>query len=116
MAEGARLLSGYRVKSSIGGSNPLLSSWNRTPSGYAPGGVRSFYAVLADGASGRTQVVALPLSRTQIEKLGKRLAATDRPSVDDLELFNELLVAHRHVLTAAVERVEMATGCKRARA
>ena len=51
-----------------------------------------------------------PLSRTQIEKLGKRLVAADRPEAEDVELLNELLLAYREVLSAAVLRVEEAAG------
>ncbi|MDO9355770.1 MAG: RelA/SpoT domain-containing protein [Solirubrobacteraceae bacterium] len=47
----------------------------------------------------------LPLSRTQIEKLGKRLVAGDRPDPDDLLLLNELQLAYREVLATTVERV-----------
>lgn len=50
----------------------------------------------------------LPLSRSQIEKLGKRLVAGERPDPADLLLLNELQIAYRDVLTDAVERVEAA--------
>ncbi len=47
----------------------------------------------------------LPLSRSQIEKLGKRLVASERPAREDLLLLHELQIAYRDVLSAAAERV-----------
>lgn len=54
--------------------------------------------------------MSLALSRTQIEKLGKRLVAADRPRPEDVELLNELLISYREVLSAATLRVERVTG------
>lgn len=54
----------------------------------------------------------LPLSRSQIDRLGKRLIAADKPTLADVERLNELLLAYREVLTEAVDRVEGATGLR----
>lgn len=54
--------------------------------------------------------MALPLSRTQIEKLGKRLVAVERPDPEDVKQLNELLIAYRHILSVAAKRVEAVSG------
>lgn len=56
--------------------------------------------------------MALPLSRSQIERLGERLVAGDRPEPEDVAQLNDLLLAYRQVLTQAVERVESATALR----
>jgi len=46
-----------------------------------------------------------PLSNAQIDRLGERLIARDRPAESDLQLLHRLLASSGEVLDAAVERV-----------
>ncbi|MFI1725909.1 hypothetical protein [Streptomyces sp. NPDC020489] len=49
--------------------------------------------------------MALPYSKSQIERLGKRLIATGEPSEEDLDALNELLLAYDELLAAAMSEV-----------
>jgi hypothetical protein len=49
----------------------------------------------------------LPLSKSQIEKLGARLARDPQPSPEDLRALHELLVVYGDVLADAVTRVRL---------
>lgn len=49
--------------------------------------------------------VPLPFSKNQARRLGERLKAGDRPSVDDLALLESLLEAYDEVLEVAVKKV-----------
>ena len=51
----------------------------------------------------------LPMSRSAIERLGKRLEKSDTASVDDLASLRELLVAYDEALAVAVNRVQTKT-------
>jgi len=54
--------------------------------------------------------VSLPLSRSQLVRLGERLVAADPPAVDDLAQLYEVLRAYDAVPTATVARVRAETG------
>jgi ppGpp synthetase/RelA/SpoT-type nucleotidyltranferase len=54
---------------------------------------------------GITFLMPLPLTKSQIERLGKRLAVADTPADSDLTLLRELLLAHDDVLTKALDIV-----------
>jgi hypothetical protein len=48
------------------------------------------------------------LSNAQLERLGKRLIATERPSEDDLALLRELLLSRSDQLERSIVRVHAA--------
>ncbi|MFD9734318.1 hypothetical protein [Umezawaea sp. NPDC059074] len=52
----------------------------------------------------------LPFSKSQAERLGKRLVANPVPDPGDLDLLREFLAAYDDTLSEAVERVERETG------
>jgi hypothetical protein len=49
--------------------------------------------------------VASPLSKSQVERLGERLVASDQPAGADLQLLHELLLSRSSVLEVAIARV-----------
>jgi hypothetical protein len=49
--------------------------------------------------------VADPLSKSQVERLGKRLVETDQPSAADLQLLHRLLLLRSSALETAIGRV-----------
>jgi hypothetical protein len=49
--------------------------------------------------------VASPLSKSQIERLGERLVASDTPSDADVQLLHELLLSRSNALEVAIARV-----------
>ncbi|ARI52016.1 hypothetical protein A6E92_07400 [Streptomyces sp. S8] len=49
--------------------------------------------------------MTLPCSKTQIERLGKRLITQKDPAEEDLSLLNELLVAYDEILASAMDGV-----------
>ncbi|THA57757.1 hypothetical protein E6P78_30985 [Streptomyces sp. A0958] len=49
--------------------------------------------------------MTLPCSKSQIERLGKRLITPEGPAEDDLSLLNELLIAYDEILASAMDDV-----------
>jgi hypothetical protein len=49
--------------------------------------------------------VASPLSKSQVERLGERLVASDEPANADLQLLRELLLSRSSTLQLAIARV-----------
>ena len=49
--------------------------------------------------------MTLPCSKSQIERLGKRLVAQGDPAEEDLSLLNELLLAYDEILASAMDDV-----------
>jgi ppGpp synthetase/RelA/SpoT-type nucleotidyltranferase len=49
--------------------------------------------------------VAFPLSKSQVERLGKRLVASDQPEDADLQLLHEVLLSRSGALEVAIARV-----------
>ncbi len=52
----------------------------------------------------------MTMTRSQIERLGVRLVASDPPSTEDLSALHELLLGYRNALEAAVARVRRDLG------
>lgn len=96
MAEGARLLSGYRVHSPIGGSNPLLSSELKAPParGLQRFAGRGGVASLRARARRRGEPDSpLPVDRSSGNAAEHRLVGDFRPFLWDVGGSHETAVA-----------------------
>lgn len=69
------------------------------------GEARRFAVVTSAGRRQYNPSVPLPLSRSQIERLGLRLVATSEPSAADVAALHDVLRAYSAVLDGAVTRV-----------
>jgi ppGpp synthetase/RelA/SpoT-type nucleotidyltranferase len=64
----------------------------------------------ATDPSATTQCVSRPLSKSALERLGRRLVAGDQPQQGDIERLHMLLAAYRPVLASSVDRVSASVG------